>query len=74
MGKTNSKDKLLELMRGDREQEIRSLLQTSPELKDSYVNKNDDHSALCMAAYFGSLVSVKVLLEVNIITKLLAGK
>ena len=65
MGSSNSKDLLLEYFRGDRENEIRNLLKKNPELVADYVNKNNDYTALCMASVLGSLVGVKILVEVK---------
>jgi hypothetical protein len=53
-------------MRGDYEKEIRELLTTEPSLKNDYINKPGDHTALCMAAYFGSIISSKILIEVKL--------
>jgi hypothetical protein len=64
MGKNNSKDLLLKAMRENQESKIRSILEKDTSIKDEYINGNKDHTALCMAAYFGSFVSSKVLLEV----------
>ena len=66
MGKNNSKDLLLEAMREDQETKIRSILEKDPSVKDEYINGNKDHTALCMAAYFGSIVSSKILIEVKV--------
>ena len=63
MGKTNSKDALLNAMRADDEKSIRDLITAEISLKNDYINKNDDHTAVCMACYFGSLVSIKILTE-----------
>ena len=66
MGKTNSKEILLNAMRGDQDTEIRRILEKEPNLKDDYINALGDHTALCMAAYFGSSVATKILIEVNL--------
>ncbi len=64
MGITNTKDSLMNAMRGDQEQQIKALLEKNPSLKDDYVNKTCDQTSLCMAAYFGSEVAARVLLDV----------
>ena len=65
MGKTNSKELLLNAMRADQEAQIRSILEKDLTLKDDYVNGNKDHTAFCMAAYFGSVVATRILIEVR---------
>jgi len=64
MGKTNSKDKLVNEMRSENEEGIRAVLSANPELNNQYVNKSDDHTPLCIISYSGSVKSAKVLIEV----------
>lgn len=63
MGKTNSKDLLLHAIKTDKETEVKKILTKYPDLKNMFINKNNDHTSLCMAAYYGSLVATKTLVE-----------
>jgi hypothetical protein len=64
MGGSNSKEILLNAIRGDKQEEIKKLLEKDPSLKEDFVNRSADQTALSMAAYLGSEVGVKVLLDV----------
>jgi hypothetical protein len=65
MGTSNTKDLLLNAIRQDKDKDmIKKILLKNPDLKNCYVNKNSDHTALCMAAYYGSLNAFKTLVDV----------
>ena len=64
MGKTNSKESLINAIRGDREEEIKALIEKNPSLKEDFVNTNQDQTAMSMAAYLGSEIGIKTLIVV----------
>lgn len=63
MGKSNSKDILCKGIRKNNEELISNLLTQNPNLFKEFVNKNNDHTALCMAVYYGNLKAVQILVE-----------
>lgn len=67
MGLSTSKDRLFEAIRSDQNTEVKKILEKFPELKNAFINKNNDHTSLCMAAYFGSFNSFKYLVDVIIL-------
>jgi hypothetical protein len=63
MGKTNSKDALNLAIRQEQEEQIRKILKKDPTLIDDYINFNKDQTSLSLAVYYGSLKSIKILIE-----------
>lgn len=64
MGKANSKSQLIQAIRKEDEDTITRLIEQDPSLLNSYINKSEDHTAICMAIYFNSFNSVKLLINV----------
>lgn len=63
MGKSNSKANLCNGIKLNDEKLLNAILSTSPNLFKEFINENNDHTALCMAAYYGSLKAVELLVE-----------
>lgn len=63
MGKVNSKQKALNAVKLDEDKELKDLLRENLELKDSYINRGETNTALCMTAYYGSQRCANLLLE-----------
>lgn len=63
MGQTSIKDLLNDAIRLEQDDEIRKILKQDPKLINECINMNNDQTALCLAAYYGSLKSMKVLIE-----------
>ena len=69
MGKINSKELLCNLIIQDNDNEVKRIMQLEPNLINAFINKNGDYTAVCFSAYYGSIKTIKVLLEVIIILK-----
>lgn len=65
MGQANSKEELLEAIRQNKKNEVKRILKKYPELKNACINQKNDHTSLCMAAYYGCIIATKELIEVT---------
>lgn len=66
MGKANSKQALAEAIRLEDLFKIRELINTEPNLKESYI-ADENIPPICFGATFGRIKSIETLLEVFII-------
>jgi hypothetical protein len=67
MGKINSKELLCNLIIQDNDNEVKKIIQNDPNLINAFINKNEDYTAICFSAYYGSIKTIKVLLEVIVL-------
>jgi hypothetical protein len=64
MGKTNSKNAMLEAIKSNDDNIIKQILSKNRSLANMPVNQKEDHPSLCMAAFYGNLNAAKALVEV----------
>jgi hypothetical protein len=65
MGKTNSKELILNTIKKDSENELRTWIIKEQDLlfKDECINKRDTHQIIHMAAFYGSINAMKLLIN-----------
>jgi hypothetical protein len=66
MGGINFKEKLCYAIKTDDAQSLRQIIEQNNSLLEDYINLNNDYTALCLAAHYGSLNCIKTLIEVYI--------